>query len=340
MLQSSSMHENHGCEPAKKWLMLRAGIKSLFLQRGKTAYDLLGYGQGITQPNCEKKIMSLAARPYRSVLYVPGSNDRALEKARTLPADALIFDLEDAVAADAKVNARDMVAAAIRAGGYGPRVCLVRVNGLDTEWGRADVAACVGMDIDGLVLPKVSSAADADVLAALIPDVPIWAMMESPLGILNAVEIAAHPKVAGLIMGTNDLGHDLGGRQTADRAPLVLALQTCLLAARAHRLVCLDGVYNAFRDTDGLRGECEQGRDMGFDGKTLIHPAQVAVANLVFGPTSSEVELSKRQIAAFEDAAKAGKGVAVVDGRIVEILHAETARATLAKAATIAAMEG
>ncbi|MGR3344001.1 MAG: HpcH/HpaI aldolase/citrate lyase family protein [Paracoccaceae bacterium] len=284
--------------------------------------------------------MSLAARPYRSVLYIPGSNDRALEKARSLPADALIFDLEDAVAVDEKLNARVMAADAIRAGGYGPRARLVRVNGLDTQWGREDVAAYVGIDIDGMVLPKVGSAADADVLAALIPAVPIWAMMESPLGILNAVEIAAHPRVAGLIMGTNDLGHDLGGRQTADRAPLVLALQTCLLAARAHRLVCLDGVYNAFRDTDGLRGECEQGRDMGFDGKTLIHPAQVAVANSVFGPTSSEVEMAKRQIAAFEDAAESGKGVAVVDGRIVEILHAETARATLAKVAAIATMEG
>ncbi len=284
--------------------------------------------------------MTPVSRPFRSVLYIPGSSARALEKARSLPADALIFDLEDAVAADQKPNARVMVAEAVRAGAYRPRARLVRVNGLDTEWGRDDVAAYVGLDIDGMVLPKVGCGADVDVLAALIPDVAIWAMMESPLGILNAVEIAAHPRVAGLVMGTNDLGHDLGGRHTPDRAPLILALQTCLLAARAHRLVCLDGVYNAFRDTDGLRGECQQGRDMGFDGKTLIHPAQVAVANTVFGPTDGEVDMAKRQIVAFEDAAKAGKGVAVVDGRIVEILHAETARATLAKAAAIAAMEG
>lgn len=283
--------------------------------------------------------MPHAARPYRSVLYIPGSNQRALEKARTLRVDAIIFDLEDAVAAEEKANARALLAETLQAGGYGARVKLVRVNGFDTDWGRADVAAFAGADIDGILLPKVNAAADVQVLAQLVADVAIWAMMESAQGILNAAEIAAHPRLAGFILGTNDLAKELTCRTRAGREPLLTSLQMCLLAARAQGLVCVDGVYNAFKDEDGLRRECDQGRDMGFDGKTLIHPAQVAIANAAFAPSGAEIKLARRQIAAFNDAKAAGQGVAVVDGRIVENLHIETAQATLAKADAIKAME-
>jgi len=283
--------------------------------------------------------MTLATRPNRSVLYIPGSKERALEKARNLPVDAIIFDLEDAVAVDEKARARVLLAQTLKSGGYGTRVKLVRVNGFDTEWGRDDVAAFIGADIDGVLLPKVNSATDVQQLADAIPDVAIWAMMETSLGILNAVEIAAHPRVAGLVLGTNDLAKELTCRVRADREPLLTALQTCLLAARAYGIVCIDGVYNSFRDEEGLRIECEQGCDMGFDGKTLIHPAQVAVANQAFAPSQGEVELARLQIEAFEKAKSAGQGVAVVNGRIVENLHIVTALATLAKADAISAME-
>ena len=274
-------------------------------------------------------------RPARSALYIPGSKDRALEKARSLPVDIILFDLEDAVAPDAKVDARDTLAAAL-AQGYGPRQRIVRINGLDTVWGADDAAAVARMDCDAVLLPKVNGPEDVDALAALIPDLPIWAMMETPRGILNAAAIATHPRMAGFVMGTNDLAKDLGAR---GRAAMVTSLQLCLLAARAAGIVALDGVYNAFKDEDGLRAECEQGRDMGFDGKTLIHPAQVDICNAIFGPSEVEIALAERQIAAFEEAEAAGQGVAVVDGRIVENLHVATARATLAKAAAIAALE-
>ena len=283
--------------------------------------------------------MTQAARPYRSVLYIPGSNARALDKARSLPTDAIIFDLEDAVAVEEKANARALLAATLQAGGYGARVRLVRVNGLDSDWGRDDLAALVGTDIDGVLLPKVNSAADVQAVADLIPDLPLWAMMESALGVLNAGEIAAHRRLAGFVLGTNDLGKELTCRMRPDREPMLTALQLCLLAARAHGKVCIDGVYNAFKDDDGLARECEQGRDMGFDGKSLIHPAQVAIANGYFAPSNGEIDLARRQIAAFEAATLAGQGVAVVDGRIVENLHILTAKATLAKADAITAME-
>ena len=283
--------------------------------------------------------MDQAARPYRSVLYIPGSKERALEKAKTLPVDAIIFDLEDAVAVDEKENARTLLAETLAAGGYGARVKLVRVNGLDTAWGAADIAAFVGAEIDGILLPKVNSAADVQAVADAIPDVQIWAMIESALGILHAEEIAAHPRLTGFVLGTNDLAKELNCRTRADRLPLLASLQISLLAARAHGVVCIDGVYNAFKDDDGLRIECEQGRDLGFDGKSLIHPAQVAIANTAFAPSAAEVELAQRQIAAFTAAEEAGQGVAVVDGRIVENLHIVTAKATLAKAAAIADME-
>ncbi len=278
-------------------------------------------------------------RPYRSVLYIPGSKERALEKARTLPVDAIIFDLEDAVAADEKDNARETLKSALAAGGYGARVKIVRINGLDTEWGRADAEALRDMDADVVLLPKVNSAADVDALAAITGDLPIWAMMETPRGMLNASEIAAHPLMAGFVMGTNDLAKELQTRFRADRLPLMTSLGLCLLAARAEGLIIIDGVYNAFKDDEGLAIECAQGRDMGFDGKTLIHPAQVDITNAAFAPSDSEIDLARRQIAAFEEVEALGQGVAVVDGKIVENLHVVTAREILAKAEAIIALQ-
>lgn len=278
-------------------------------------------------------------RPYRSALYIPGSKERALEKAKGLACDAILFDLEDAVAPDEKENARALLKATLAAGGYGNRAKIVRVNGFDTKWGRDDVAAFVGMDIDGILLPKVESAAMVDALAQAIPDVPLWAMMETPLGMINAAEIAAHPRMAGFVMGTNDLAKELNTRFRADRLPMMGGLHLCLIAAKAYGIVVLDGVYNAFKDEEGLKFECDQGRDMGFDGKTLIHPAQLDVANAAFAPSDAEIDLAKRQIEAFEAAEAAGEGVAVVDGKIVENLHIVTARATLAKADAIKSME-
>ena len=281
----------------------------------------------------------MSARPYRSVLYIPGSKERALEKAKTLPVDAIIFDLEDAVAVEEKVNARALLAETLSTADYGGRAKIVRVNALDTEWGHADVEALKGVGADALLLPKVDSAEDVQALAELAPGVAIWAMMETPLGILNAAQIAAHPALEGFVLGTNDLAKDLNTRFRADREPLLTSLQMCMLAARAHGVVAVDGVYNAFKDDDGLRAECEQGRDMGFDGKTLIHPAQVEITNAAFAPSEAEIDLARRQIAAFEQAEADGQGVAVVDGKIVENLHIVTAKATLAKADAIAKLE-
>lgn len=283
--------------------------------------------------------MDPRSRPYRSVLYIPGSKPRALDKARSLPVDAIIFDLEDAVSADAKEEAREILAEALAAGGYGARVKIVRINGLDTEWGRADAEAAARMDCDAVLLPKVNTASDIDALVAITGDLPVWAMMETPRGMLNATEIAAHPKLQGMVMGTNDLAKDLQTRFRPDRLPLMAGLGLCLLAAKAEGVIIADGVYNAFKDAEGLAAECEQGRDMGFDGKTLIHPAQVDVANAAFAPSEAEIDLSRRQIAAFEEAEAAGQGVAVVDGRIVENLHVATAREILAKADAIAALQ-
>ncbi|MDK8872116.1 CoA ester lyase [Paracoccus sp. SSJ] len=277
-------------------------------------------------------------RPYRSVLYIPAANARAMEKAQTLAADAIIFDLEDAVAPAEKVGARELLARALQAD-YGGRARIVRINGMDTEWGEGDARA-FAVGADAVLVPKVSRGADLDRVAALVPDTPLWAMMETAEGMLNAAEIAAHPRLQGMVMGTNDLAKELNSRFRADRLPMMAGLGLCLLAARAHGRVIVDGVFNAFKDEEGLRAECEQGRDMGFDGKTLIHPAQLAVANEVFAPSEAEVDLARRQIEAFDEAQAQGKGVAVVDGRIVENLHVETARATLAKAAAIAELAG
>ncbi|MAY34031.1 MAG: CoA ester lyase [Donghicola eburneus] len=284
--------------------------------------------------------MAQVARPYRSVLYIPGSKERALEKAKGLPVDAIIFDLEDAVAIDEKDNARELLAQTLKDGDFGSRARIVRINGLDTEWGAKDIAAFVGADIEAILIPKVSSAAHVQAVADLIPDVPLWAMMETPAGMLNAAEIAAHPRMAGFVMGTNDLAKELKCRFRADRLPMLTSLQLCLLAGRAEGIPVIDGVYNAFKDDEGLQAECDQGRDMGFDGKTLIHPAQVAITNAAFAPTEAEIDLAQRQIAAFEEAEANGLGVAVVDGKIVENLHIVTARETLAKAAAIAELEG
>jgi len=282
--------------------------------------------------------MKHLTRPLRSVLYIPGSKPRALDKARSLPIDAIIFDLEDAVAPDEKAAARSTLAAALAEGGYGARQKIIRINALNTEWGAEDAAAARDMGADAILLPKVDGPAHLDALAAITGDVPLWSMMETPLGMLNAAGIADHALSQGLVMGTNDLAKDMGTRFRADRLPLVTGLGLCVLAAKAHGVAIIDGVYNAFKDEDGLRAECEQGRDMGFDGKTLIHPAQVDIANAAFAPTADEIDLAERQIAAFDAALAKGQAVAVVDGRIVENLHVATARETLAKRDAIAAL--
>lgn len=284
-----------------------------------------------------------AARPTRSVLYIPGSKERALEKATGLACDAIIFDLEDAVAVEEKVNARAILIKALREADFGARMRIVRINGLDSDWGREDALAMAaalkdGVRIDAVLIPKVSTKSDLDAVANLIPAVPLWAMMETALGMLNAADIAAHPRLEGMVMGTNDLAKELQCRFRADRLPLQTGLGLCLLAAKAFGKIIVDGVYNAFKDDEGLRAECDQGRDMGFDGKTLIHPAQLEIANAAFAPSEAEIDLARRQIAAFDAAQAEGQGVAVVDGKIVENLHIVTARQVLAKAEAIAAL--
>lgn len=283
------------------------------------------------------------SRPYRSVLYIPGSKERALEKAQGLATDAIIFDLEDAVAPDEKPAARKLLARVLTDWDFGRRARIVRINSFDTEWGRDDAnamdeAIARGARIDAILIPKVNSAADLDAVAEAVPGADLWAMMETCRGMLNAAEIAAHPRLKGMVMGTNDLAKELNSRFRADRLPMQAGLGLCLLAARAEGLVIVDGVYNAFKDEDGLRAECDQGRDMGFDGKTLIHPAQLDIANAAFAPSETEIDLARRQIAAFDAVMASGGGVAVVDGKIVENLHIVTAKATLAKAEAIAAM--
>ncbi len=287
----------------------------------------------------------MSSRPYRSVLYIPGSKERALEKAMGLATDAIIFDLEDAVAPEEKPAARSLLARVLTDWDFGARARIVRINGFDTEWGRADAdamdkAIAGGAKIDAILIPKVNRAADLDAVAEAVPGADLWAMMETGLGMLNAGEIAAHRRLKGMVMGTNDLAKELGSRFRADRLPLQAGLGLCLLAARAHGKVIVDGVYNAFKDDEGLRAECEQGRDMGFDGKTLIHPAQLEIANAAFAPSEAELALAHRQIEAYEAAKAAGQGVAVVDGKIVENLHIVTANALIAKARAIAALTG
>ena len=287
--------------------------------------------------------MPAAVRPRRSILFMPGSNRRALEKARELAADGCIFDLEDAVAPDAKVLARDQVAAAVAAGGYGRREILVRINGLTTIWGEADLAAAAGMAIDGVVLPKVENAATVQraeatlVAAGASEGCLIWCMLETPLGVLRAEEIASSSRrVGGLIMGTSDLTKDLGAQPVPDRSSLLAALGHCLLAARAFGLTILDGVHLDLADDEGFLAECRQGRALGFDGKTLIHPKTIAAANEVFAPSPKEVEWSRRIIRAHGEAVAAGKGLLLVDGKLIENLHVENAHRVVALADGIA----
>ena len=226
--------------------------------------------------------MTVTSRPLRSVLYIPGSKPRALEKAKSLQVDAITFDLEDAVAPDEKDIARRTLAEALSTGGYGNRLKIVRINGLDTDWGPDDARSAAAMGADAILLPKVDGPAQLDALADITKEIPLWAMMETPRGMLAAPEIAAHKRCQGLVMGTNDLAKEVNARFRADRLPLMSGLGLCVLAAKSEGIAVIDGVFNAFKDEEGLRFECEQGRDMGFDGKTLIHPAQVAVANAAF----------------------------------------------------------
>ena len=290
--------------------------------------------------------MAAPTRPRRSVLYMPGSNPRALAKARDLPADGLIFDLEDAVAPDAKEAARATVAAALYGGGYGQREIVLRVNGADSAWGEADLAAAAALPLEAVLLPKVESAdavrrAVALLQAAGAPaNLSLWCMVETPRGVLAAPAIAAaSPRVGALVMGTSDLVTDLHARPTRDRLPLVTALGLVVLAARAHGLAVLDGVHLDLADADGFAVACRQGREFGFDGKTLIHPKQIAAANAAFAPEAAEVERARRVVAAYAEAEAAGKGLVVLDGRLIEALHAAEARRILALAEAIAAIE-
>ena len=287
-------------------------------------------------------MISPALRPRRSVLFMPGSNPRALEKARELPADGLIFDLEDAVAPDMKEVARRNVGAAMQAGGYGRRELIVRINPLDGEWGSDDLAAAAAMPIDAVLLPKVESAASVkralEMLEALrAPDtLALWCMIETPRGVLAAAEIAgASERVAVLVLGTSDLTKDLHAIERRDRLPLMTALGLLLLAARAHRRAVLDGVHLDLADHEGFEMACRQGRELGFDGKTLIHPQQIAPANAAFGPSADEIANARRLVTAYAEAVAAGQGAARIDGRLVEALHIEEAERILALADAI-----
>jgi citrate lyase subunit beta/citryl-CoA lyase len=278
-----------------------------------------------------------ALRPRRSVLYMPGANERALEKAKTIPADALILDLEDAVAPEAKPAARERVCAAVGSGDYGARELTIRVNGLDTDWFAADIQAAAEAGPAGIVVPKVSSAADVHKVeraleASGAPEhTAIWAMIETPAAMFSAREIAAaSARLTVLVMGTNDLAKELHAEHVPSRAPLLAGLGLALLAARAEAKVILDGVYNDVKDTAGFEAECAQGREFGFDGKTLIHPGQVEPCNRAFAPTPEQVEESQAVLAAWKQALAQGLGVATVNGRMIENLHVENAHRILA----------
>ena len=289
--------------------------------------------------------MSLPIRPRRSLLFMPGANPRALEKARELPADGLIFDLEDAVAPDARETAREAVAAALAQGGYGKRELVLRVNALDTEWGEDDLRAAASMPLDAVLLPKVESAERVRETVARLdragapPGLVVWCMIETPRGVLAAAEIAgASSRVAALVMGTSDLTKDLRAYDTPGREPLLTSLGLVLLAARAHGLAALDGVHLDLADEAGFAALCAQGRALGFDGKTLIHPKQIAPANAAFAPSMEEIAQARKIIAAHAAALTAGKGIVVVDGRLIENLHVKAARDTVALAEAIAAL--
>ncbi|MDF1527992.1 MAG: CoA ester lyase [Sedimenticola sp.] len=281
--------------------------------------------------------MSESYTPLRSVLYAPGVNRRALEKARTLPIDCLILDLEDAVSPDEKRAARETVVEVLSAGGYGYRKRVLRINGLETEWGAEDIVAVAKAAVDAVLIPKVESPETVlEAIAALdaagaAPDLPIWIMAETPAGILNINTIAAaHPRLEVIVMGTSDLAKEMRVRHTRGRKGLMTALGLCLLAARAHGLTILDGVYLDLQDGDGFRAACEQGRNMGFDGKTLIHPQQITPANQLFGISAAELKQAETIVSAWQNALQAGKGVCVVEGRLIENLHVDEARRVIA----------
>jgi citrate lyase subunit beta/citryl-CoA lyase len=280
------------------------------------------------------------AAPRRSVLYMPGSNARALEKARSLPADALILDLEDAVAPDAKETARAQVCEAVKT--FGKREVVVRINALSTPWGEADLRATAAAGPDAILIPKVSSAQDLQDVERLLNDAPpaLWAMVETPLAILNIANLAgAGGRLRCLVMGTNDLIKDLRGVHTQDRLNLAAALGLSVLAARAYGLAIVDGVTNDIQDVDGFIAACTQSKSFGFDGKTLIHPSQIGPCNAIFAPSAEEVDAARKIIAAFERPENRGKGAVKLDGRMVERLHAEAAGRTVALADAIAAVE-
>jgi citrate lyase subunit beta/citryl-CoA lyase len=290
-------------------------------------------------------------RPRRSVLYMPGANQRALEKARTLAADCVILDLEDSVAPDAKASARDQVAETVTAGGFGLREVIIRINALISEWGADDLAAAVAAKPDGILVPKVATPEDLidlgerlDALGAA-ETIAVWAMMETPLAFFNAEPIAATRnsrsgrRLAAFVLGTNDLAKETRARLIPGRQPMLSWLSTAVLAARAHGLDVIDGVCNEFNDLDVFTAECRQGLDLGMDGKTLIHPKQIEVANAVFAPTSDEIDWAKRIIAAFDEPQNASRGVISLDGRMVERLHAEMAQRVVAIAESVAARQ-
>ena len=283
-----------------------------------------------------------AVHVLRSVLYMPSSNARALEKAKTIPADAIILDLEDAVAPDAKQTARAQAVAAVQSGEYGRRVLTIRCNGLDTPWGEDDLRAAATSGATAVVVPKVSGAAHlAEVVRVLDEagapaELAVWAMVETPTAVLDVRDIASSARVTVLVMGTNDLAKELRAALVPGRAPLLPHLATALLAAREAGIVILDGVFNDVKDLEGFEAEALQGKDLGFDGKTLVHPTQVEVANRVWAPSEDEVAYAHRVIGAFDEATAAGKGVVTVDGRMIENLHVDNARHTLATAEAVA----
>jgi citrate lyase subunit beta / citryl-CoA lyase len=284
----------------------------------------------------------MTVRPRRSVLYMPGSNARALEKARSIAADALILDLEDAVAPDAKELARRQVADAVKAKGFGKREVVIRINALSTAWGVDDLKAAAEAGPDAILVPKVSSAKDLDEVETFLgkAQIAVWAMVETPLAILNIAEVAsAGGRLACFVMGTNDLIKEFRGVHTPDRLNLAAALGLSVAAARAHGLAVIDGVYNDIHDSDGFYNMCKQGRAFGFDGKTLIHPSQVDACNQVFAPSVEEIEAARKIITAFEKPENKGKGAISLDGRMVELLHAEIALNTVELADAIAALE-
>ncbi len=281
-------------------------------------------------------------RPRRSMLFMPASNFRALEKAKTLACDGVIFDLEDAVSPDAKEEAREQAAATIKFGDYGHRERIIRINGLGTSWWQGDLEAAASVKPDAILVPKIESAADVKAIEGTLValgdmDTPIWAMMETPKAFLKAEEIvSASNRLTCLVIGTNDLVKDLGASHTPSREPVITALGLAMLAARTRDITILDGVYNDFKNTEGLAAECKQARDMGFDGKTLIHPSQIETANTVFASTDAELQLAERIIASFEKAQADSKGVAVLDGKMIEELHVEQARKSLTMSKIIA----